>query len=485
MSNILRVLGIAAVVSVAVSGQGQFVPDEFNGATLGSQWTFLDNETLGSTFTLTNGHFNLTAPRDTDFFWGPNNYASLEQDAPAGDNWEVVTKVDNWDPTVPANRRRFSRFGIAVWQDIDHYVTIGLLSDFEGDEIGTQAFWNTYPNGSSQGDSNYIGVLDEFETGPQPSYWLKIQKTPKGYLGFTSTDGLTWRNQMSILRNPETPDGYFTNEKIRIFNAAGFTPSPAPDGDLIPAQFDFVRMNVLTPPIAGYQDDEFNGATLAPQWGYHPGILPGYKDLAGDGNLTIGAGGFSDLWVNKEQPTFIYQDAPTANSYNLTMKGSPTELTAVPFELYNSYGIWLWHDQSNWAFISNQRGVFGDPPTPNNRIEYAFKQDGFFTPGTINFSTPENPQSPCPEYLRVEKNGGECNLQYSFDNFNWVTVVVPGSDGPPVIPPRSNFSVGSDNLQVRLFSKRASGDGSPLDAKFDWLRAIELPPSNVQDWQLF
>lgn len=471
MHQQLRVVTAAAVLSSAFFSQAQLIPDEFDASTLGPQWTFVDSTPAGTTYTLTGSHFQIAAPGGSDLYTFVDTHGFIEQDAPAGTDWEVVTKIDNWDPTQAGHQRDFTRAGIQLWQDNNHHFVVSLLSNGDGTQMGTQAFWNTDPDNDNANNGVYEGTLNLFNTGPQPSYWLKIQKTPRGYLGLMSTDGSSWLNIMSIVRNPETANGYFVNEKIRLFHAGGFGA-----GELTPANFDYVRANALTSTDLPYQDDEFNDTSLAPQWDFHPGIGTGYMDLTGDGNLTMAAGIFADLWWFREQPTYIYQDAPTSSSYALTIKGAPTEFTAVPFELYNSYGIWLWHDQSNWVFISNQRGQMGDPPVPNNRVEWAAKRDGLFNAGNIPFSTAENPQSPVPEYLRIEKIGDMASLQYSFDNVNWTTIDSPAG---------SSFSVGEDNLQVRLFSKRAFGDGAPMDAKFDYVRATELPGSNVQDWQLY
>ena len=67
-------------------------------------------------------------------------------------------------------------------------------------------------------------------------------------------------------------------------------------------------------------------------------------------------------------------------------------------------------------------------------------------------------------------------MLYSFDNVNWTPVTTPGGTALPV---------GNDNLQVRLFTKRAFGDGAPIDAEFDWVRVSSILGSDVKDWQLY
>jgi hypothetical protein len=78
--------------------------------------------------------------------------------------------------------------------------------------------------------------------------------------------------------------------------------------------------------------------------------------------------------------------------------------------------------------------------------------------------------------LRVEKVGSLSSVQYSFDNVNWTTINIPAG---------SQFNIGDSNLQVRLFSKRAFGDGTPIDAEFDWLHSAVPAAADVNDWQLY
>ena len=45
-------------------------------------------------------------------------------------DWEVVTKIDSFDPTTSTGRG-YERTGIQLWQDNDHYVAIGAISNIE------------------------------------------------------------------------------------------------------------------------------------------------------------------------------------------------------------------------------------------------------------------------------------------------------------------------------------------------------------------
>lgn len=485
-SYLLTSMLAAAVVAAPVVVNGQFVDDQFDGTELGAHWTFGDNSpgSPGS-MTMGGGYLTLEGGLDGDHFWWNNNYTYVEQDAPAGTDWEVIAKVDDWDPTLNNEGRAVARIGLQIFQDAEHAVTISVLGNWGATGFNGQSFWRFDPDHDGANDGFHKGVLDllGWPAAPQSTIYFKMQKTTRGYRGFVSFDGTDYLEILNIARNPETSDGYMTNEKIRLFMAGGF----GREGEVTvptPAQFDYVISNPL-PPALPYADEEFSGPELGAQWDVNPGIGVGsmyFDTLAGEFVMT--GGPHSDMWGHIEQPTYIFQDAPQADVYSLTMKGSPTLMHEIPFELYNSYGIWLWQDTLNWAFISNQRGELPagtDPQTyiPNNRLEFGAKFGGAFHNGNHPFGT-----GPTPEYLRILKAHDTVQLQYSFDNSTWSSVQLGGL---------TNLPVTGDGLQVRLFTKRAFGDfddeapgiqNPPLDARFDWLRA-EIDTSNVNDWQLY
>jgi hypothetical protein len=314
--------------------------------------------------------------------------------------------------------------------------------------------------------------------------WMKIRSSARGYQGFMSVDGTNWLECLSIVKNHDSPDGLLASPKIRLFHAGGFFHGTGGQ-TTTPAKFDFIESTPYTAPDLPYADDEFNDTVLAPQWGFFRGIGEGFHGFF-EGQLMLSGGVFADLWSGREQPTYIYQNAPDLPAYTVTTKAGPTVMTEIPYELWNSYGIWLWKDQSHWAFISNQRGDEEVSPgvwAPNNRIEAAVKYNkGLFVNRTLDFD-----QTPAPGYLRIVKDGADAELQYSFDNTTWTPFTFPvnGTD-------QARFPIGSDDLQVRLFTKRVFGDGidldgaanPPLDGAFDWIRAVPLD-SSVSDWVLY
>lgn len=436
------------------------VSDSFDGGTLNPAWTFADSTPAGTTYTLNGSHLTLTPSAGSDLWTFVDSYGYIQQNAPTGENWEVVVKIDNYDPTVLGQQRDFCRTGIQIWQDNDHHMTLSLLANGTGVALGTNTFWQAKPNPTvPDNNENYWRTIDIFGYGPQPSYWIKLQRTTKGYQGFISSDNVNWLNFSPIVRNPETADGAWVNPKIRLFGAGGFG-----EGTVTPIQFDSVTVTTIPAPTAGYQNDEFNTPNLASNWGFHPGIGVG-SYLFDSGALMLTGGVFGDLWETKDQNTYVYQDAPTFNSYNLTVKVAPTDMLPIPYELWNSYGLMLWRDGATFAFISNQRGEAG-AAVPNNRIEYGFKSQGTWFSGAVLFGT-----GLLPEYLRIEKANDIAKLYYSFDNTSWTKIT------------EERF-IGASNQQVRLFTKRANNNGTPVDAQFDWVRAQELT-ADVPDWQIY
>src|SRR5688572_12346057 len=110
-TKICYAIGIG-ILAATVCGQAQFIDDEFNSGLLGAQWTFIESDPVGSTVTLTGTHLRMDAQEGSDhwFFNNPHETA-IEQNAPVGTNWEVVTKIDNYDPVAVGFQRRFLKTG--------------------------------------------------------------------------------------------------------------------------------------------------------------------------------------------------------------------------------------------------------------------------------------------------------------------------------------------------------------------------------------
>jgi len=493
-----RVLSICILSSLVVPTFAAFQADEFDGTSLGSQWTFVDSNPAGTTTTVADGKFQMSAAAGSDHYFFVDTQAAIQQDAPAGTNWEVVTKLDDFDfdpDTTSPVKRRFIRTGLQLWQDNDHFVTMSILTPANGRGIDTANFWQFDPNSAASNNNNNLwGVLDIFGWPPRPfsSLYMKIQSTPRGYRGYMSTDGTDWLECLTIVKNPETSNGLMINPKVRLFQAGGFYfdggTSITQKG--IISKFDYVRSNPIPNPTVAYADDEFDGPDLNSNWQFNTGIGVGSMGFNA-GNLVITAGIYTDLWGNggRQQPTYVFQDAPSASKYTLTAHVAPTQMAAegFPYELWNGYGLWLWHDQSNWIYIMNQRrdqdpGAPDTPWTPVNGLEAAVKVGGKFYDKNYNFFPNE-----APAYLRVSKDGNNAEVQYSYDQTNWTPVTFNVNSVQT-----SQFAIGADNLQIRLFSKRVFGDANdgdgrdapPMDGNFDWLHA-NIIDSGVDTWELY
>lgn len=449
---------VAALALAPLPAQAQFVDDEFNGTTLGSHWTVRDSTPAGSTITLTGaGSLRMTAKEGSDFWMLVNDECSVEQPAPTGSNWEVVTKIDNFDPRATGYKRSWNRTGIELWQDNDHWLAIGILGNGDGSDVGVQAFWQTDPV-ANRSTPDYEGASEYWPVTTSPLY-LKIQKTDKGYLAQMSGDGTSWTNVLPVVRNPETPDGFFTAEKIRLYQSGG---PVGGTGVSHPADFDYVRASSIAPPPSGCKEDEFTGTGLDTSiWNYYEGVMAGTLSVGG-GNLTLTSGNFQDQWVFVEKAMHVYQDAPTSTSYAVVTKVGPNNL--IPFEQWNAYGIALWQDQSNWVMIGNQRSEFN-----TNRVEVTFKRNGLYDAFYADFGT-----GALPGYLRIEQNVMTYVPMYSYDGSTWTAVPVGGTVYPAPLK----------NTQVRLFSKSVFANGTKANATFDWFR-VEAAQTPAQDWQLF
>lgn len=465
MHSIVRCVVTAVVLFLAASAPAAFVNDEFDGASLGSQWTVVQSNPAGSTVTLTGSHLRLEALPGTDDWFHVNNGVSVEQDAPDGTNWEVVTKIDNYDPTEPGFRRRFLKSGIQVWQDVDHWVTISILSNIDGTTVTLQAYWQADavpPNDALTDDA--VDKVEELQFTPGGPFYLKVVKSTKGYLAQYSLNGTSWVNSLPPIRNLDASDGYFTNEKIRIFQAGG---PPDPDAGVVkPADFDYARASAIPAPPSGYSDDEFDGPTLGPKWQFHEGFLPGSYTLEG-GFLKLTPGNGNDIWDAADRAVHMYQDAPVANDLILTVKGEPLDLRS--YEQWNAWGMMLWQDQSNWVMITNQKSE----GTPANRVEVAFKRAGQFNGMNTAFG-----DNPCPPYLRIEQSGYVYTTSYSYDN---VTYTVPA--GWQITYPARLRLPQVHLINKRVFYADAPEHGTGLVAQFDWLHATYS--TAAEDWQLF
>jgi hypothetical protein len=449
---------LIAVQLTCTLGMAQFVDDDFSAPVLGSQWTWHDSTPAGSTYTLTGSKLQMKSKEGSDFWMMVDGQCYVEQAAPTGTNWEVVTKIDSFDPMTSGAKRTFIRTGIQLWQDDAHWVSIGILGNDNGTNLGVQAFWQTDPVPARHSD-RFCGWSEYWPVTTSPLY-LKIQKTTRGYLAQMSGDGAAWTNVLPMVMNPETADGSFTNEKVRLYQSGG----PATGtGVCSPAEFDYARAAAIASvqPTPGCKNDEFAGSALDPAtWGYYEGVQHGTMSVSG-GKLLLKSGNEQDLWFFVDKATHVYQDAPSSAACALVTKVGPSDLRS--YEQWNALGIRYWQDQCNWALISIQRSELV-PPT--NRLEIGFKRGEAFDAYNIEFGA-----NPAPEYLQIEKAGQRITVAYSYDNTAWTRVA--GFTYPAV----------TRSAQVQLYSKGVFS-GAKATGEFDWFR-VELVTTGATDWALF
>lgn len=466
MREILVGLSLVGIVFSPHVVSAQFVPDEFNSTTMGTQWTWQDSTPAGSTFNLNGTHFNITAANgaDTYFNQGTETYAYLEQTAPTGTNWEVITKVDGFDPSETGKRNNWNKTGIMIYQDNLHWYSVRLIGNAGAEGLWDRAIEGAYNNrysmSAAQGEHSGDQAIWGFTNDP---VWMKVQKTEHGYFGYYSLDGTNWIMINRMIRNSQNAagGGYYTNEKIRLFQS-----SPGMNGVTDTGSFDFVRTGPVTVPTAAAgTNDEFNAGTLdTTVWGTHPGILASNVFMQ-DGKLKITPGHFNDQWGGIDKAARVYQDAPASGDWQVTVKAGPN--TLFDYQDWSGYGVMLWQDQNDYVFLSNVRTNGGEHMI---QAVYQFNDSlGWFV-NEINIGG-----TLLPEYLRVKKVGSTYTACYSYDNVTF-TELAPGGH---------NYGAELLNPQVQLVGKKInSAGGVQMTVEFDWVH-FESLGSAVADWTVY
>jgi len=453
-------------LTACAGAQAAWVDEEFNGPGLGSQWTSFYATTPNATTpgTVSGGQYHLTCAEQTDHFRIPNNYPYIQCDAPTGTNWEVSTLIHNFDPREAGKNAPFNRAGIMLWQDRNHWIWVGLNSNGAGTDRVVACYVQYDPIAlPAEESANWVDYFDQVDLGninTEPLH-VKISKTPRGYCTYFSGDGATWQQIGPHIKNPETTDGYFTNEKIQLMCCA-----PGTAGTPDQADFEYVRKTDLVAPTGGFQNTEFD-APLNDRWTTALGaVTPGTIGVSG-GQLNMSMGKWSDEWSHMHESMFAAQDAPLFNSYRLSIKGAPTDLKSAP-GVWAAWGMQLWQNQNEKIMVLCTKG---DVNTSHGvQVLYwranPFMLDAYFIDQSSGL---------LPQYLGVEKTGTNIAAVYSFDNVNWVKVPAAGKEYT------------SDKMPsplVRLMGRRLFADEGNHNISFDWVRAIATGPTAVDDWQL-
>lgn len=448
---------ICAFALLASAASAAFVADEFDGqTTLGAQWSFIDGSPTGAVTSVSSGAFHLTAAPSADQYYTVDRYACIQQDAPAGTNWEVTVKMDNFDPTAVGKKLAWNKAGLMLWQDIDHWILLAIQGDSTGNDRELQGMVQ-YDNVPARDNDDYCDSDTWFGVTSSTLYF-KLQKTPRGYCGFASGNGTNWTQITAVIRNPETSDGYFTNEKIRLMTSGGPNLTP---GSPCQADFDYVRYQALSNVPSGYKlSEEFNSLDTG-VWTCSTGIEAGQISTNG-GYLDLQTTFSQDEWKAVHHGIFAAEDAPTSTSYGVVIKAEPTDLRGYPGSWWG-WGLKLWQDQNDWVMITCLRSSEG-----KNVVEAAYTwNDGLgWNASSVDMGTA------CPGYLRIDKKGSNYLCMYSSDNVNWTP-----------IPSLTGVTFPSDlrNAQIRVLGKRWGDTEGALIDRFDWVH-IEQPFNAAQNW---
>jgi arabinan endo-1,5-alpha-L-arabinosidase len=160
--------------------------DDFNGASLSPQWTWVRPPAAG-TFAVENGSLRFDT-QDADLHESSNNASVLTEPTPQGD-YLVEIKVKE---TFPAKDCcfNFRQGGMVIYKDDDNFVKLAHVAIF-GTRISEFAKeWGPAPK------SNYPRYGNSEEGAPGEWSYYRIVKTTSGsnevYRSYTSTDGTNW-----------------------------------------------------------------------------------------------------------------------------------------------------------------------------------------------------------------------------------------------------------------------------------------------------
>jgi hypothetical protein len=473
----------------------QFVSDEFQGTTLGTQWTWspgtsTDSSATPSSYQLTGTHLRMEVAKSSAQSWTVDNAAYISQPQPNAENWEVVTKIDNFVPTEAGYQNPGNRVGLLLRQDNNHWLGVTLHTPNNTMVLYGQSQMD--PNGDLGNVIKYKQELTTFEIGNITStVYFKLRKSQYGYTAFFSIDNENWTQVLPLTRNPHSTDGSVGGDIVIYQSSASST------GNVRPADIDWARQTVSSDVTHAYADDEFNDGTIAPRWeffpGYHGGVTSSTYNMTpgsvveSDGYLNMISGPGTDLSrrddiANGERGPAITQPAPAGETFSVYTQVDPVIMT--DFIRYRGQGIRIWQNQNNWLMImTTKNGTEPNTPGSRNMVEVQYKGDDNTTRTGLNAFVGATIENAAPGFLRIDRNGNNFRAQYSFDEVTWTPVLTeqyPDGWIPMVLQPDAP-------LNLQLVAKRpryATDAGNYLEtSQFNFIRT--LSDSSVSDWQLF
>jgi arabinan endo-1,5-alpha-L-arabinosidase len=161
--------------------------DEFNGSSLGSQWSWV-REPAPSTYGVSGGRFRFDM-QEADLHQDSNNASVLVQDAPSGE-WLLEVRVRH---TVPAEGccPNFAQAGVVIYDNDDEYLKLVHASIWETrqTEWAKEVPANTPAPGYPRYGNTVVGPPGEWTT-------LRIVRIIEGdheqYQAWTRRDGGSW-----------------------------------------------------------------------------------------------------------------------------------------------------------------------------------------------------------------------------------------------------------------------------------------------------
>jgi arabinan endo-1,5-alpha-L-arabinosidase len=201
--------------------------DEFDGASLGAQWTWI-REPAAEVFGLEGGALRFT-PQSADLHMDSNNAAVLHEAAPSGD-YMVEAKV-TLDVPAEGCCFNFTQAGLVIYKDDDNYVKLASASIWDTRQIEFAKELIGVPQDYPRYGATVVGSAAK-------TLWLRIVRRAAGsgemYTAYESHDGSTWVRGGTWTHN--------LGAGARI----GLVSMGAPSGQLS-ASFDYVRVYGLKP----------------------------------------------------------------------------------------------------------------------------------------------------------------------------------------------------------------------------------------------
>lgn len=197
--------------------------DEFNGSSLGSQWTWVRQPASG-TYSENGGTFNFDT-QAADLYVDSNNASVLTEPAPA-DNYTVETRV-KLDLPAEGCCYNYVQAGLVIYGDDDNFIKLATVSIWETRQTEFAKEMNPVPDGYPRYGNTVVGAPGEWT-------YLRIVKQTQGgeelYRAYTSQDGVTW------VRGGVWTHTLGSNARIGLVSmgGSGFT-----------ANFDYVHVNGL------------------------------------------------------------------------------------------------------------------------------------------------------------------------------------------------------------------------------------------------